>query len=250
MRLGKIILGILLLLGTGSEYINASEQMGNYFAPEILIFAVGVIIFSTWLIGSGLVKDEFKLLSAGTAAFFILSFLIFILAASFTLLTPDNPRTVEFVNNVEIPLDKCIRKNQNMIQDKEERKKYCQCLAEKLSFDTLLVQRFSDELTKGNMQNVILDLEKEGALFNLGIDNCFPAKGIEWNDELEVSLKQSIKHRLTISGFEQTNDINKYCDCIFKEYKTHPLTTVLSADYQNSDAVFALEEYCTKVSLK
>ncbi|HRI25001.1 MAG TPA: hypothetical protein PLZ45_10000 [Ferruginibacter sp.] len=51
MKYVKIIAGILLLLGAGSEYANAGKQLLTYFNPGILIACLGMILLAAWLIG-------------------------------------------------------------------------------------------------------------------------------------------------------------------------------------------------------
>lgn len=248
MRFGKISLGLILLLATGSEYINASQELGSYVSPKMLIASFSIILLSTWLIGSALVKGKFNLFSIGNVAFFILSSLIFIFSSVLTLYASIPPSKIESVN--EISLLKCNRGNKDFISDASERQKYCRCLAEKIMADTTNRYKYRYDLKAGRLDQIIKKISAEGGLIDLGIEYCIPAKGVSWTEEIIASTKAGLIKNLRGTEFEESNDIEEYCDCLLREYSAHPFHDVMNEDYLSSEASIDLENYCAKSSLK
>jgi hypothetical protein len=85
MKAGKIILGVLLLIGAGSEYVRASRAMETLFDVGIISGVVVILLVCTWLIGSGLTKEKLKFKSLNFFKFFTLSFIVFYFIAHVSL---------------------------------------------------------------------------------------------------------------------------------------------------------------------
>ncbi|WP_157963332.1 hypothetical protein [Algoriphagus litoralis] len=85
MKTFKIIIGFLLLIGAGREFINASRQLGSLFSPGLIIGVLIMLIFSTWLIGSGFSPEKFRFKSYEFIKFFAISFVTFAVVAILSL---------------------------------------------------------------------------------------------------------------------------------------------------------------------
>ncbi|WPR76265.1 hypothetical protein [Algoriphagus sp. NG3] len=85
MKIFKIIIGFLLLIGAGREFIDASRQLGSLFSPGIIIGILIMLVLSTWLIGSGFSAGKFKFKSFEFIKFFVISFMTFAIVALFSL---------------------------------------------------------------------------------------------------------------------------------------------------------------------
>ena len=79
MRVFKVILAFVILLGAAEEYVRASHQLGKPFYGPIVFMVVLVIVLCTWLIRSGFSKEKFILKSFRTLAFFVLTSILFVL---------------------------------------------------------------------------------------------------------------------------------------------------------------------------
>jgi hypothetical protein len=72
----------------------------------------------------------------------------------------------------------------------------------------------------------------------------------EWTKEMENSLKNVLLKRLQGTYFEQTNDINKYCDCLVDSLKKYPIDIVMSGKIRETEDFIRIEYNCQNLSLK
>lgn len=246
----KKIIGFLLIYGAGKEYVDASRQLGSPFSPGIIIGMFLILILCTWLLGSAFSKSNFKIKSLQFLKYFGISFLLFIIVAYFKLMTYVIPDDFVSINNIKIPLNKCIDGNINIIPNKNDRKDYCKCLAEKFTNDSIIKQKYKFELENGNLDNIIKKVQKEENFIDLKIENCINSIQLKWSDNIANSLKRNWKKELIGTEFENTYDIDKYCDCLINEYRKFPLDKIMEDGFTESKEALVIDEKCTQKSEK
>ena len=250
MKYLKIILGVLLLFGAGSEYIHASRALGSFFSPGIIVGMLALVVLCTWLIGSGLRQEKFQFKSLDSLKFFGISLFTFAAAAFFTLSSRAAPDNFVSVNGLRIPINHCVDGSERIIPDKEAREAYCLCLAEKITADSLLRNQYKQELEQGGLGKILMDLQFSESLEELGIEECLPQVEMEWTNNLANSMKAQWKQELKGTDFEQTNDIEVYCDCLITEYRKYPLSQIIEDGFQESKLGIGIESDCVGKSMK
>ena len=173
MKVIKIIIGFLLLFGAGKEYINASRQLGSFFSPGIVVGMLAIFLLSTWLIGSGFSQRKFNFKSLEFLKFFVIALVTFLTVAFFSLSSYVIPDNYQSINGMKIPMNKCINGIERIISDEQERVKYCICIADKITARSSIKDQYIDELKKGQLGEILIKLQKEDLLTELGIENCF-----------------------------------------------------------------------------
>ncbi len=237
-----------MLFGAGQEYINAGRQLGSFFSPGILLAILVMLVLSTWLIGSGFSNRKFRLKSFSFIKFFIISLGIFLLVAMFSLSSYVVPGNFKSINGINIPLNKCIIGSELIIPDKAEREKYCLCLADKITADSSLIDEYRNELENGQLDKIFKELQKDEKIAGLGFENCFSATEVKWTNNLANSMKSNWIKELEGTDFEQTKDIEAYCECLLNEYRKYPLSEILEDDFQESELAISIESNCLERS--
>ena len=250
MKRLKIIFGFLLLYGTGKEYISASRQLGSRFDIGILIPIVLLLFLCTWLIGSGFSKTKLKFKSLKFLKYFGFSFLIFVIVAFFSLLTYVIPTNFKTINGVKIPISKCIDGSVRMMPKENDREDYCICLAEKITGDSLLKKKYIKDLEMGEFDKIIKELDEDNKIIELDIESCFASVEMQWTDNLANSMKRNWKKQFEGTEFEESNDVDKYCDCLIEEYRKFPLTKIMEEGFNESQEAILIDEKCTKESFR
>ncbi|GAA3594644.1 hypothetical protein Q4Q39_06985 [Flavivirga amylovorans] len=250
MKRLKIILGFLLLYGTGKEYVNASRQLGSLYDIGIIIPIVLLLFLCTWLIGSGFSKTKLKFKTLKFLKYFGFSFLIFVIVAFFSLMSYVIPTNFKTINGVKIPINKCIDGSVRMIPKENEREDYCICLAEKITSDSQLKEKYIKDLEMGEFDKIIKDLNDTDKIIELGIESCFTSLEMQWTNTLANSMKRNWKKQFEGTEFEESNDVDKYCDCLIEEYRKFPLTKIMEVGFNESEEAMAIDEKCTKESFR
>ena len=250
MRTFKIIIGFLLLYGAGKEYINASRQLGTPYDIGIIIPILLFLFLSTWLIGSGFSRRKLKFKSFEFLKFFIISFVSFAFFAFISLGSKIIPSNFVEIDGIKVPLGKCIDGNRRIIPDEKEREEYCKCFAEKVLNDSTLKSKYKTKLENDDFLKVIAEIQKSQIFLELGFENCMKSVKIEWTNNLANSMKENWKKQLIGTEFEQTNDIDKYCGCLIKEYRKYPLNKIMEDGFSESKESIEIDEKCTKESEK
>ena len=250
MKTFKIIIGFLLLFGAGREYIDASRQLGSLFSPGIIIGILILLILSTWLIGSGFSVRKFKFKSFEFVKFFIISFVTFAIVAFFSLGSKVVPSNFVEINGLRIPLGKCIEGNRRIIPDAKEREEYCKCFIEKITNEPELKSKYQEKLENDKVNDVFKEIQTSPRFLELGIEDCMTSIKMKWTDYLANSMKRNWKKELVETEFEETNDIDKYCDCLLDEYRQYPLDKIIEDGFTESKEALEIDEKCTKQSKK
>lgn len=250
MKIIKIIIGFLLLFGAGKEYINASRQLSSFFSPGIVIGILLILILSTWLIGSGFSERRLNFKSFEFIKFFVIALITFLTVAFFSLSSYVIPDNFHSINGIKIPMNKCINGSERIIKNEKEREKYCICIAEKITANSSIKEKYQNELEKGQLDNILIELQKEEIFIELGIENCFGNAEVNWTDNLAKSMKSNWIKELKGSEFELTNDVDIYCDCLLNEYRKYPLSKIMEDDFQESELAISIENNCMEKSKK
>ncbi|MGB0880252.1 MAG: hypothetical protein ACPGTO_06770 [Polaribacter sp.] len=248
MKIGKILLGVLLLFGIGKEYVQASRDLGSFLSPGIIIAVILFLMLCTWLIGSGFSKKKLKIKSFDFLKFFIITCVSFLCISFFNLFSTVVPSGFVEINGLKIPLNKCIDGSRRIISDKKGRKEYCLCLSEKITSDTSLKQKHKDALERGALAEVLTAIQNTKAFTELDLDNCLKNVEFRWTDNVVKTLKENGIKELKDTEFEETNDIEAYCDCLIKEYKNFPLNKILEDGFNESAIGISIDSLCTEQS--
>ena len=239
-----------MLYGSGKEYVDASRELGTPFSPGIIIIILILLFFCTWLIGSGFSKDKLKFNSLKFTKFFILSFSVFILMSFISLMYYVIPSNFLVINGLKIPMNKCIDGSVKIVPNEKERKEYCKCLAEKITNDSDLKEKYKKDLEKGQLDKVFKELQSTDKFAQLDIESCMTSIEIKWTKSLANTMKENWKRELIGTTFEQSNDIDKFCNCLISEYQKHPINEIMKDGFYESDIALSINEKCMNNSLR
>jgi len=209
-----------------------------------------MLTLSTWLIGSGFSVRKFQFKSFEFLKFFIISFVTFAFVAFFNLGANLAPTHILEINGLKVPLGKCIEGNRRIIPDEKEREEYCKCFIEKITNDTQLKSKYQEQLETNKVNEVFEEIQESPKFQDLGIEDCMTSVQMKWSDNLANSMKQNWKMELSGTEFENTNDIDKYCDCLIEEYRQFPLDEIMEDDFAESQKASEIDEKCRKQSEK
>ena len=248
MKTAKIVLAIILLYGAGSEYVNASRELKTFFAPEILAGVLVFLLLCAWLIGSAFSKGKLKPLNY--LKFFVITLVGFGVISFLSLSAAIMPKNIVEVNGLKVPLDACIEGSKRIIPNKEERKEYCLCLADKITSDSTRREKYKEQLESGRMDKVLKDLKASENFLELGIDACIKTTDLEWTDNLVKSVKENWLDQLEGTEFEETNNLEEYCDCMINEYKKYSTDKILEDGFSESELGLSIDSMCTEKSIR
>lgn len=244
MKIFKIIIGFLILIGSGREYVNASRQLGSLFSPGIIIGILIMLILTTWLIGSGFSVKKFQFKSLEFLKFFIISFVTFTIVAFFSLTSNVAPSHIVEINGLKVPLGKCIDGNRRIIADEKEREEYCKCFIEKITNESELKLKYQEKLENDNVNAVFEEIQGSPKFLELGIKDCMSTIKMKWTDDLANSMKRNWKNQLVGTEFEETYDVEKYCDCLIDGYRKFPLDKIMADEFSESKEALDIDEKC------
>ena len=245
MKTVKIILGILILYGSGKEYISASNQLSGYLSPPILIGCLIMISFSAWLIGSGLSKDKFEIRSARFLKYIFISAAGFLLFAFMGLKSFKPEPEIITANGVKVNIGEFMNGSKNIIPDENERRVYCTCVVNKLTSDSKITSRFSAELLNGNIDRILITLNADPDFNTLNLGECMGSvKNFQWTEAFEKSARENLYEQAKNSDQAKTNNIDVYCDCLIDEYKKLPLSEISAPGFYESQNGIRIDSLC------
>jgi len=239
-----------LLFGAGKEFIHASRELGSLNSPGIIIGSSLMIILSTWLIGSGFSVRKFKFKSFEFVKFFIISLVTFGIVAIFSLGAKVVPSDFVNIDGIKIPLGKCIDGNRRIIPDETERKKYCECFAEKIINNPELKEKYQTYLEDNRIDEIFKEIQTNSKHSKLTIEDCLSSIEMKWTDNLANSMKVNWKKELKGTEFEQTNNLDEYCDCLINEYRKYPLSKIMEDGFNESNEAAKIDQKCSKQTKK
>jgi len=246
MKTFKIIFGILILYGAGTEYISASNQLSSYLSPGILIGCLVMIVFAAWLIGSGLSKEKFEIRSVQFLKYFFIAAGGFVVFAFFGLRSFKPEPDIITSNGVKVDIAAFMNGSRNIIPDQKERRQYCTCVVGKLTSDSKITSRFSAQLIKGDIDKIIAELSSSPDFYELEMNECMmPVKNFHWTETVEKSVRENIYNQVKNSELSKTNNIDTYCDCLMLEYKKLPLSQISNSDFYQSEIGLNIDSLCT-----
>jgi hypothetical protein len=232
MKTVKLIIGVLILYGTGAEYINAGKQLSTYFDPSIIIVCLIMILLSGWLIGSCLSRNKFEIRSFQSVKYFLLCFLGFFAFAFFALFNFKLEPEIIKVNGFNINISEFMNGSRNIIPDETERRTYCTCVVDKLTGDANVRSNFSTELQNGRIDKIMMALKSDPDFYKLKLNECMSSvKNLHWTDTFEKSARKSLYEQVKNSELSKTNNIDTYCDCLIQEYKKLPVSEITDPEF-------------------
>ena len=132
-----------------------------------------------------------------------------------------------------------------IIPDKNERRDYCICMITKLSSDKNIVNKFSNELKTGKIDKIIMSLRYDTILGKLKLNECMNSiSNFNWTPTFEKGTRDNIIAQFKQSEYANTNDINKYCDCIINEYKKLPIKDITNSEFNQSKKAYEIDSLC------
>lgn len=248
----RTFLAIVLIFGSASEYSRAfNEEIG--LEPNSLGALLAVLIFlgaSTWLLKKDFHKKDSPISWTTDAKYFSISLLIFLTFLGARLSPLMTPQYYTEVNGMTIPLKKCIDGQKEFFPDFEERKKLCECMAENLSNSDKIKEEFQWELRKGRFDIIADGIKSNKELANeVDLEVCMTnVRTITWTDKLIEASKKSMLQELNNSDLKETNDIEKYCDCIIDEFTKIPFKEVQNDSFANSNVADSIRTICLEKS--
>jgi hypothetical protein len=249
MKTFKIIFGILILYGAGTEYINASKQLASFLSPPIIIGCLVMIISSAWLIGSGLSQDKFQIRSAQFLKYFFIAAGAFIVFAFFASRSFKPEADIISANGVKVNIGPFMNGSRNIIPDEKERRNYCVCVVNRLTMNSKITTRFGAELENGDIDKIMLSVKDYPEFANFNINECMSSvKNFTWTETFEKSTRENLYQQLKNSDLAKTNNIDKYCDCLIQEYKKLPLNKITNPDFYQSLNFLRIDSLCNSKS--
>ncbi|MDF0708496.1 hypothetical protein [Flagellimonas okinawensis] len=249
MRTLKIIIGFLLLWGTGAEYVAASREAGSWYSAGVIGGVIILLLVCTWLIGTGFSATKYKLTKIQFLKYFGIAFGIFFCFAFLNVGRKIVPSNFVTVNGLRIPLGKCIDGNKRLIPDDKQREEFCKCFVEKLTDNTELKEKYKSRLESDKIIEVFKEVQQDSIFLSIGLDDCY-GQNMEWTERLADSMRKNWKNELVGTEFEETNDIEKYCDCLIDEYQKYPFKKVMGDNFADSPEAISIDEKCTELSKK
>lgn len=253
MKYGKLILGIILLIGAGREYASASRQLGTLINPGVMLGVMLLMILCTWLIAGAFPRQQkLKIKSLEFVKFYLGSLIIVALVSIISLASYRAPIELIKINGIDVSIGECIKGSKKIVPDEDERREYCTCMAKKLANSEEIVSKYKSELQRGKIDKILTAIEKNGLFDSSDIQNCLDSKSLDmdWTSSLVNRLRNNWIEELRNTEFDVTNHIDKYCDCILKEYQKYPVNEVLTDEFNNSELAVTIDEKCTEESLK
>lgn len=184
------------------------------------------------------------------AEYFGICLLLFFLFAFIKTSTYVVPKNFVEINGLKIPLGKCIDGNRRVIPDKKEREEYCKCFIEKIINTPELKSKYKTKLENDRINHVFKEIQDSPEFQELGIEECMTSIKMRWTDNIANSMKRNWKKELEGTDFEETNYLEKYCDCLIEEYRRFPLDSVLKESFLESKIALEIDEKCTEESKK
>lgn len=249
MKTFKIILGILLLYGAGTEYISASNQLSTFFSPGILMGCLIMILVSAWLMGSGISKQNFEIRSVEFLKYMIVAASGFVVFALAGLKSYKPEPDIITSNGVKVDISKFMNGSKNIIPDEKERRIYCTCVVDKLTKDSKITNRFSDQLMKGDIDKIITALNTTPDFYELKMNECMSSvKSFHWTEAVEKSLRENIYNQVKDTELSKTNNIDTYCDCLVTAYKKLALSQISDSEFYLSEVGLRIDSLCNTQS--
>lgn len=249
MKILKTLFALILINSIASESVEVVKVGGSVIIP-ITVVCLLMLMGTTWLIGSSFTREKLKLKTIRFWVFYIVNIILFLLFFTFKLFLCNIPTDFVEINGVKISLSNCVKGTGSMISTEELKRESCKCLAEKLSENELVKTEFIRELERGKFVTIINHLKEKNLLNNIELQDCFVEANATWTPKLISSVRKEIMNINVDTDFENTNDLDKYCDCVIEEFKKRPFSEVVSNEFQNGEEIIEIMNNCVLKSEK
>src|SRR4030095_17210408 len=161
--------------------------------------------------------------------------------------------TIEVENVIKIPIKACVEANTKIFGNSVDPVAFCKCLIPKFYAD------LKDEPEK-------LKLLKEGNWYDLSKDkqelvvkyfeDCITTTATKDSTakltiapRMAEGMKKKMKQEMIGSEIEQTNDVNKYCDCIINSLQTDfTVKEIMQDNFNETEKYKQVVEKCLKTT--
>ncbi len=248
----KTLIAIAILFSAANAFSDSLKgHIGlDPYSLGVLTANLTFLVIASWLLKKDFHKNESSLKWVADLKYFVISILIFLTFLGTRLGSLMTPQYYTEVNGMTIPLKKCIDGQKEFFPDFEERKKLCECMAENLSNSDKIKEEFQWELRKGRFDIIADGIKSNKELANeVDLEVCMTnVRTITWTDKLIEASKKSMLQELNNSDLKETNDIEKYCDCIIDEFTKIPFKEVQNDSFANSNAADSIRTICLEKS--
>lgn len=251
MKTVKIIIGLLLLYGASTEYIQASRELHSFYDPAIITATLLFLVVGAWLIGSGISNQKLPIRSLQFLKYLGISTGIFLFVAFFNFINALPGNEVIEVNSMHVNIGRFMKGTEKIIPNEQQRRQWCICIVTKLTADKNLVKQHKAELESGNYAQLLKDVMNGPDAEKYGLNECYSTiTNLQWTPVFEKGVRSSIIKRLNETNVSSTNDIDKYCDCLVDEYKKLTIHELSSQGFADSDKGMLIDSLCNSRSKK
>jgi hypothetical protein len=156
--------------------------------------------------------------------------------------------TIVVDNGIEIPIKACVEANTTILGNSVDHVAFCKCLIPKLYADLKNDPEKLKLLKEGNWLELSKDKQE---LVTKYYQNCITESATKdstakftLTPRMVAGIKKKMKQELIGSEIEQTNDVDKYCDCLLNSFQTDFTVNEIVQDNFNET------EKCKKVADK
>lgn len=177
--------------------------------------------------------------------YFAICLVAFLILAFVNLIAYKEKPEIITVNGINIDIAEMMNGSKKIIPDEEQRREFCICIVTKLTNDKDISEHYSEEIKSGKIDEIILGLKSENKFSTLNLEECFSSNtNMNWTTLMEENIKKDILENLRKSSYAKTNDLDKFCDCLIREYKKLSAKELSSEEFANSQKKLAIEEQC------
>ncbi len=209
-----------------------------------------MLVLIAWLLGSAVSKEKVKLISWVFLKYYFISLIALIVVAFFSMMNYKAPKEYVEYNGINISIGEYYTMTKRMYPNDIERKAYILCVVSKLAYSDEIINNYRTELETGKINVIFQELQGQEILTELGLEECIGNMEIKWNESAKKQFIGTIKSELYGTEFEETNDINEYCDCLIKEFTKYPLSEISSEEFQNGELKQQILDRCTELTKK
>jgi hypothetical protein len=247
MKVVKIVVGVLLLFGASAEYINASKHFYSFFVPAILLANLTLILISTWLIGSSVSQDKFKIASLNFAKYFVICLFCFLVLALINLLKFRHEPIIVKIDGKNVNIAEFMHDTKQLIPDEKQREEYCICMITKLVEDEELYKKYERNFQTGRFNRVIEEVKRSSEFAKYNFSDCLTnVTSVNWTPTFEKSLRINVKIGLKNISKDLNYDLDKYSDCLIEKFKKLPINEFCQPGFLDSPKGKELCVQCEK----
>ena len=163
--------------------------------------------------------------------------------------------TIVVDNGVEIPIKACVEANIKILGNSVDPVAFCKCLIPKFYADLKNDPEKLKLLKEGNWYDLSKDKQELVIKYYQGCmtenaTNDSTAK-FTITPRMADGMKKKMKQELIGSEIEQTNDVDKYCDCIINSLQTDfTIKEVMQDNFNETEKYKQAVDKCLKTTKK